>query len=340
MVATLHLVIETLAVDRWTLGRWLGVLAQAALVLFVLHIRFSAAWQLVCVGLALAVRILIRVPLPALCRAAIPTLLLGVGVLVLRAYQKAAVEPGYAEVGGARHVFWHSVYTGLAFNPDVAREQKLRTDDWSIYWATSRFLHERGRDAEWQAMGGTRLRQPDETTLQFEKYDRVVREMFLTLASERPGAVLASVLYYKPVAWTGCVGWLLGLGGCPDPTRLWLGAAEELHEMDRRMHVDGCFVKPWRWECLAVLGLLACWAGGALIACRWWLLGVAGLFTSCSLLPVLLGYPTPHTIEDGLIALLMMTGVATALCAVNVARRFVVGWVWIRPASLTSVSPN
>jgi hypothetical protein len=129
------------------------------------------------------------------------------------------------------------------------------------------------------------------------------------------------MLYYKPVAWAGCVGWLMRLCDHPDTAVLWPGAAEEFGDMGEQMETNGRFVKPWRWESLAVLGLLACWGGGALRACRWWQLGVAGLFTFCSLLPVLLGYPTPHTIGDGLIALLMIIGAGTAVGLVSVAAR-------------------
>ena len=154
MIACLHIVI---AVLRWRLtGKQIAlVVLQACVVIFVIHVRSSAVWQVGAVGVALLVVVACRgcaqaPPLRRFAMGAWPLAALVVGLVGLNGYQKVAYAPEYHrgdQILG--HVFWHSFYSGLAFHPELARRFELKIDDVSIVRATGRFLIARGRGDEW-----------------------------------------------------------------------------------------------------------------------------------------------------------------------------------------------
>jgi hypothetical protein len=269
----------------------------------------------------------------------VPALLLLGAAGTFAAYRHAVMANEYREQGGATHFFWHSVYTGLAFHPGLADEQKLAVDDLSVYLAAQQFVQAQGHQAEWLALGGTLPPQPITWQyLHYERYDQVVRDMFIHVCRERPGAVALTALYYKPRAFFSYAAWLMQLIDAPPTVAvLWHESDEQLAQMAVDMQVDGNFVKPWRWEVVAVLLALACWAGPSLIGHWRRVIGIAFLIFVFSLTPGVLGYPTPHTICDGLIVLIM-TGFAAALVSVAWLATYLARVVRILP--FTSLRPS
>jgi hypothetical protein len=336
VIATLHLVLDTLAAEPWTPGRVLAVLLQAALLGFVLHIRFAAIWEVLCVLAALAAVVAHRIRRGAgtrpLWQATVPSVFLLGASAGFGAYQESVLADQYRTEGGVAHVFWHSVYTGLSYHPDLARKQHLAVNDLSVYLAAERFMASEGRSAEWADLGGTT---PEEdarwTHLQYERYDQVVREMFQKVCRERPVAVALAALYYKPRAFLGYAAWLLQLTKAPPQAAvLWDNSPQQFGKMANIMAMEGKYIRPWRWEVMAVLLLLAGWAGASIRQHWRRALGVGLLLFAFSLVPSVLGYPTPHTICDGLVGTAVPLYLATILIAYGLTLLF---------RSLTAIHP-
>lgn len=314
MVATLHLVLEVWSAERRGWLALLGIGGQALFLLFVLHLRFSAMWELLCVFGAFGILLVRRgwAGLAPRRRGEIVPALLAVGLLLagwasLGIYKRTVYAPDYFTKGGPSHFFWHSVYTGLAYSPELAREKGIRIDDLSVYDGTERFLKENGRLEQWEALQGSQ-----------DLYDRAVRDMFIHTCRERPGAVLLSLVYHKPLALAQYVAWHFRLvADAPRQDILWENAEKEMPWMSAEMDRTGKSFRLLRLECLLPLGFLAFWARRSLREHSRKLAGICALFFACSLMPGLGGYPTAHTIWDALIVvgMLFYLGLVAGLAA-------------------------
>lgn len=301
VVATLHLVLETRSGESLWPVRWLGVAYQTAMILFVLHIRFSAIWEVLCVaGVAatVAFRLWRQDGLgKRLLAAAVPAVLLLAGTCGLSAYKRSAISRAYYSGGGASHVFWHSVFSGLAFSPVLGPKFGIGIDDVSIYDCTHRFLVERGQGRRWEKMGRSE-----------QRYDQAVRDMFFTTCLEYPREVFSTYVYHKPRALVLYIAWLMRLADDPpDVQVLWTRANEELDGITARMDRYDRSFRLFRPGCFVLLLLTLLWAHRSV---RAHMRDVAAAFVplaACSLMPSLLGYPTSHTINDALVCFGMLT---------------------------------
>jgi hypothetical protein len=299
MVAALHLALDVVLPRPGAL-RWLTLFAQAALLFFTLHIRFAAIWQVIGVAmvyvLALAWRYYVRPQAEAgtvrWSPSLVPVLLAVLAAMSLGVYKRTVYAEKYFVLGNDAHVFWHSVYSGLAFSPELAERYGLRIDDASIFTATQRYLLKRGRVDEWQQLQGAN-----------GLYDTAVRGMFFHTLRHRLGTVVLAVVVHKPLALLHYLGWFMRLEKEPPCVNvLWDGAADELRGMADQMEEDGSFFRPFRLECLLPLVVFIAWAWRD-VGPHWkrWAAAFA-VFLGCSALPSLLGYPTAHTIGDFVIA--------------------------------------
>jgi hypothetical protein len=127
---------------------------------------------------------------------------------------------------------------------------------------------------------------------------------------------MLTTIYYKPRALLAYAAWLMrATRAIPHPAEMWEGSAEQFQEMSQAMNAEQKYMNVWRWEALAMLFALAWWAGAGLLAHWRRALGIGLLLFVLSLTPGVLGYPTPHTICEALIALSMLAylGVILAL---------------------------
>lgn len=318
MVAALHLALEVL-LPRPSWWCWPLAVLQAGVLFLVLHIRFTAIWQVICVTGVFAVALGWRLlaawikrdgqarPWPT----PVPVLLALLAALGLGAYKRTFYSPNYFAMGTEAHIFWHSLYSGLAYSPELAEEYRLRIDDQSVFWATQRFMFAQGRADEWREFGDG-----------CERYERGVRSMFFHTLRERPVAVAQSLLYYKPAALVHYLAWFLRLADRPPSAHvLWDGAEEQLRFMAVQMDGGGKFFQPFRIECVLLLTVFLAWAWRS----DWghWRRGTAAFaaFAACSALPSLLGYPTAHTVGDPLIAVGMALYFGAAASAAGLLRR-------------------
>jgi hypothetical protein len=313
MVAALHLALDVVLPrpGRWA---WLLTLGQALILTYTLHIRFAAVWQVICVGAVFCLAWAWRLAAPRLTGARpeirpalLPVILVVLGVLGLGEYKRQFYNPDYFKAGIDAHVFWHSVYSGLAYSPELAEEYEIKIDDVSIFWATRRFLLEHGREDEWHALRGSN-----------GLYEQAVRSMFFCTLRERFGAVVRAVVWDKPRAMLHYVAWFMRLTEeSPSPEVLWKGGGAQMRLMATRMDEEGKFFQPFRVECVLALALFVAWAWRG-VGPRWKLWTAAfAVFVACSAMPSVLGYPTAHTVGDMVIAagMALQVGAAATLAA-------------------------
>ena len=311
MVATLHLILETVSQSRRGAARFAALVMQTVILILMLYTRFSTIWEVFCVC-ASFVGVTIcwwegyrgEEPARRILTAAVPAILVLTGSFALRFYKQAAISPKYYAEGGASHVFWHSAFGGLAFSPELAKEYDIRIDDVSVIFATRRFLLEHGNASRWARI------QSD------KQYDAAVRDMFLATCRERPEAMLLLVVYHKPLALARFTGWLMRtVPEAPLVNVLWPTSDKELQVVTECMDREDKSLRLFRPECIVVLAIFVLSAHCGL--CRHWrkIAVVLALLVPCSLMPSLLGYPTPHTISDALVGMGMFAYLAGMLAA-------------------------
>lgn len=135
------------------------------------------------------------------------------GYVGVHLYQKYGLPEEYRRGDQiATRVFWHNIFSGLAFHPDFGERYQLRIDDSSVFAATGEYLAETGRYDVWQDMGGE---VEGFAGLNFTKYDPIVREMLIARCTTYLGECVEAMVYYKPVALAGNLAWLYGLRPLP-----------------------------------------------------------------------------------------------------------------------------
>jgi len=289
--------------------------AQSMIFLLCVHMRSSILSQLLAVQIAAAAATLLfllrRRRLPAEARMSLcagvgiwwPGLVLAMGFGALTLYQKRAYAEEYRrgdELSG--HVFWPSLYSGWAFQPELARRENLRIDDVSVMAAAGRYLEVRDRHREWTELGGD---SPRYTRIRWTPYERVVREMYLDTWKNGPGLCVRGILVHKPVAMFHYGIWLAGFRTAPPYLPLMHHAVARQHlAMSKRLENHR---KPLRLFYLAVL-LFA--AGTGVILASLFRTPHPGQsrrilgFLGGGLASALIVYPVPHTMGEGLVALL------------------------------------
>lgn len=310
MIATLHCLLSVLdgPLNR---ERSLWFLLQTLLIIFVVHIRSTALWQVQILGLVcffVLARQVWRSSEQALVARMRQCVVLGGGPLLivvaaycgLQAYRAQAYPEEYKRGDQiATRVMWHNVFSGLAFNPALARDLQLRIDDVSIIRATGVYLNDQHRAQDWESMGGLTK---NYSGVRWTEYDLAVRDMFLHTCRHRPVDCFLAAAYYKPRSLVGHLAWLFGLRSLPPNLHLFtspdVGAvvADQVVQATKKMNHQGVRQGPWAPMPLLLMGLFlipfahAARRGPAVVA-------AVALFSG-SLVPVLVGYPATHTIAE------------------------------------------
>jgi hypothetical protein len=348
MVACLHLILFALR-PKATIFQFALVIAQAALIIFTVHLRTTTMWQTTTIALisgwsavvawrvgvshGLASRIW---QLRALV-AGVPLLLIVVGQLGLRTYQSRAFpEDYYRGDHMVTRVIWHSLFLGLAFNPQFAERYKIRLDDFSVVRALGEYLREQGRGDEYTAL----LAGPTPASgIYWGSYDPMVREMLVSRCTTHLTECLAAVGYYKPRSLAGNLAWVYGLRPEPPDLDIWVAtesidggpitpeSAEVVKAQflatSRRLDETGLRAFLWTPAVLLLMlpfGIFLTRASRHDLAYVW--VGAAALFAG-SLIPTVIGFPGPHTVADAatasgmLIYLALCSGLAVGLRALS-----------------------
>ncbi|HZO30381.1 MAG TPA: hypothetical protein VFH48_30795 [Chloroflexota bacterium] len=349
MIACFHLLVYLLQPSVRPVDVTL-VAFQALLIVFTVHLRTTAQWQVVIVVLVTLVAITVRTYrdrhpsiVEALSRqasTAIPLSMLAIGLLGLQLYRALAYPVEYQRGDQIlTRGFWHNIVSGLAFHPTFAEREQLRIDDVSIMRAVGRNLIAQGRDDDWVAMGGET---PNMAGLRWVPYELAARQFLMQVCRGEPDVCLSNAFYYKPRSLVGLLAWSSGLREVPPDLTQFVsrdggGAVRgQMLALNDRLRAEHAFAEPWRVEGLLIGGLLT--VALALAPRRdAVLILTAGLALAFgSLLTTVIGYPAPWTIVDPAIAIASVLYLSCGLGLAFIARRLTRRWR-ARAASSTTI---
>jgi hypothetical protein len=292
------------------------VLIQAAIVIFAVHVRASAVWEIIAVLLAtcgvvvhrwyrrrtiercaknesagawqVAARVMpVVTPILALC----------LGWAALAHVQRAVYAPEYArdeQIAG--HVLWHSIATGLGFQPEPARDFHFRVDDMSVMLATRRFLMDRDQPGTVDLVG---LTDPGVTKIRYAAYDQVVGALVWDICRTRVRECVEAVLFYKPAAYIWNVAFLMGLSATPPTPELQDPVAlQQLIKMGSQMRERGANANPLRLAAILPVLAISLFFARDLVAFAAPIAVATAIIVLGSLVPVLVIYPVPFTVAD------------------------------------------
>ena len=319
MVACLHclLAVWSPSPDRRVL---VTAAIQLALIFLVVHLRSTAAWQVTIIALsALFVIILSRREISqqsASAKRRFPSgaivLLVGIvaGVLTLQVWRHVAYPDDYRRGDQIlTRVFWHNIYSGLAFSDVIRERESLRIDDVSVIRATGRYLVSEGRDEEWAGVGGLT---DNFSGIRWAPYDDVVRQMLSHTCKTLLYECLVEAPKQKLLALGGTLAWLFGI--ISEPPRLELFSSVDVGdtvraqvlEATRMLDERGQRRSPLTWRVLVVLLAFLSFA----LVSRSQFPVMPGLCLALgSLIPTLAGYPAAHAVaEPALAAGLLLHG--------------------------------
>jgi hypothetical protein len=323
LVACLHCLYFTL----WPQVTPVGVgslMLQIVILVFTIHLRSVAIWQVALITLAGAAhcssrereevhdpgRVGLRFRFHLRPATLLPALLALIGLLGLSQYRKSFYHERYrnGEVMTTRP-FWHNIISGFAFQPYLARRYQLKVDDSSEAHATGRFLTEEGRGAEWSAIGGMMMTEPwiwssGFSRLRLGAYDRLAREFFWSVAYQHPFAFLSTFVYYKPVSLVRHLLWVYGFRRDIPDIAIFVspdvGDAMAVQLAGMQENVDRLHLRFSLWNPAALLTGLALaliWSSSPLRRSPRQFQPVAWVVAG-SLLPSVVGYPGMHTIAE------------------------------------------
>jgi hypothetical protein len=327
MVACLHCLLFMAGSLRERVSVWqIGLVAlQIGLIAFTIHLRATTIWQIMTiVGFGILVLIAARFRPFGVTMASWRSTGLAVGATIglavagylgVQAYHAVALPEEYRRGDEiATRVFWHNIFSGLAFHPDFAERYQLRIDDASVFAAMRDYLTETGRYQVWLEIGGEA--QVEFRGLKFAKYDPLVRELLIARCSTYVRECAEAMLYYKPVALAGNLAWLYGLQPLPPyldivvPMRLGeAGAQVKYQYIEATQLMDEHGQRAYLWTPLALLVIAPFVVLLALEPRR----SVWAAFAACialvlgSTIPTVVGYPVPHTILEPAMAFGMVT---------------------------------
>lgn len=345
IIACLHCVLYS-----WKRARspWdaVALVCQVAILIFVLHLRSTAIWQVVLVlfmGIMSVAVLWYRrryreAPrYPNASALLLPAAFVIVGLVGLNVYRAVAFPVEYRDGEQiTTRVIWHNIYSGFALHPKLAEEESLRIDDWSLFAAAGRYLTERGELEKWKEMGGE---SPSFSKLKWTAYDRVSRDMVFHTCIEQPVACLETFFIYKPYYFVDTLLWFYGLKSYPAVGDVFVSSyfgdvvKTQIISATTQLQERHLTATPWGSGFIWMLLLLII---GAVLAQpqeddvdkNETFLSLA-LLALASTLPSFIGYPAPHGMLDSVVA-------------INAAFQFAVFFVLITllEAALTRLQPS
>lgn len=330
MIAFMHCLMF-LFETKTSIWRLVAVALQVAIIVFVIHVRSTTMWELTLVVGGCAVALLLRkgptLDVLSTSRvrfarwpAAVPLIAAAAFMGVLKLHQAYGFpEEYYRGDQIVTRVFWHNIYSGLAFSPGFARRDSLKVDDFTTLEATKKYLLDNGREKDWDATGGN---SPGYTAMRWQFYEVAVKELFFARCTEHFGDCVAAFAYYKPVSMIKNLLWMTGLRKLPPDMDIFTSkhpeigtvVKEQFIEMTRLLDVNKERGRRWFRGMLFLAIVFA--VLGKLRRRRSEMLPVivtAIVLAVGSTIPSILGYPAPHTIAEVALAAPLLLVVLAAL---------------------------
>ena len=202
---------------QWSWTGQLLATPQAALIAGVCQVRLSATWTIVCIALLAGWTVAACRTRGSLAAAIVPLLVTGALFLAFATHQRQRLsEQQRAEVT-SRHVFWHSLHTGFAVNPELARQYQLGFADLPSYLAVMREVAYFDPH-RMQAVFGTDGSVFHVSLVNWHEYERAARAVVWRMVRKEPWAVIRAFLYDKPLMLIRTLAWATGASEVPVQT--------------------------------------------------------------------------------------------------------------------------
>ena len=306
---------------QWSWTSQLLAAAQAALIAGVCQVRLTAAWTIVCIAILAGWAVVAGRTRGSRAAAIVPLLVTAVLFLAFATYQRQRVSEQDRAVLQSRHVFWHSLHTGLAVNPVLARQYQLGFADLPSYQAVMRdvAIHDPDR---MQAIFGTNDSLIWVTRINWHEYERAARDVVWRMVRDEPRAVIAAFLYYKPLMLMRTLAWATGAWEVPVETIAmepeWLSTPAQRTAGDEYL----------RWfrpapACLFLLGAVAAaWRRGSSAepVARGSLWLVVPVMFVASLIPAFFVWPAFHWSADAMLTTGLLVYTVLAWVAASIVK--------------------
>jgi hypothetical protein len=209
-IPLVHLSLVMIDRHRLTAPRVAAAAVQAVLVAFSIHVRSSEWWQALAIG-GVATWVFMRDRSPR--DVFWPCAVVVAALVGLDVYQRIAVDDVYNESHLRHRVFWHNVGIGFALNPNLARIYSLQLDDLPMIRLVRRRLADSARSEDLARL----FRPPGQEdylhlgiTKDFSGYERVAREVVLSIVWHHKWEALRTFVYDKPRVLMMQVAWAIG----------------------------------------------------------------------------------------------------------------------------------
>jgi hypothetical protein len=332
MIACMHCILYFFEsrVDRKKIA---ALILQIAIMVFVLHIRSTAMWELALVfgisAIALlwrkgpAARYFMKIPFfknrwPS----AIPLIVMIFMLLLLNLHRTYGFPEEYHRNGEAvTRPFWHNIFSGFAFHPAMSERYQLKVDDFTVLLATKQYLLENNRADAWEAAGGN---SPNYTGMRWKAYDDAVRDMLFARCQQYFSECLTTFVYYKPLSMIRNVLWVSGWIKLPPDVDKFVSRFPEIGTVVKEQFIETSrkldrhkerghmwlsymsaiivafvlltILRPRKDELLPVLA-------------------TAGVLAAGSTVPSIVGYAAPHTIAEAALAIPLFLVILLAVFA-------------------------
>ena len=252
------------------------------------------------------------------CRLLWPAVVVVAAIAGLEIYQRASFDRVYASTHIQHRIFWHNVGIGFALNPTLAAKYALTLDDMPMIQLVRRRLVDTGRAADLDEVfrpAGQEDYAFNGIAKDFVRYERIAREVVLSIVWHDTGQALKTFVVDKPRILFRQLAWAAGYGGYSIGDLYLTGQAQAL-ATEKSRAADAIYLNPFGpWASAALIAVVLLGAGKTTDYIT--LVALAAAIGMASLLPAMVAYPIVSAIGVALATLpFFMLAVAALLVQV------------------------
>ena len=339
LVAIFHLSFAMIDRQPLTAVNLLAVAVQCALITLSIDVRTTEWWQVMTIA-GVGIFLLswagpfrpgnnggLERTAPRL-KVVWPCAVLGVALVAFTISQYMAVDDVYGRSHIRGRIFWHNVGTGFALNPVLAQKYSLAIDDMPMIRLVRQRLVQTNRAGDIDVVfrpAGQEDYQYSGIAKDFVRYERIAREVVLSIAWNDKYETLRTFLVDKPRLLMMQLAWAAGYQGYSIDDLYLAGQIGALVD-ERKRPEQSIYLNPFRPWILAgvVVALLLVGSVGARSA-EYQEMALLSLWTTVvSLLPAMIAYPIISAIGLVLVTvplLILALGVWLVAAAVAISAR-------------------
>jgi len=204
----------------------------------------------------------------------------------------------------ATRVFWHNIFSGFAFNPNMSSRDNLHIDDFTTLEAVEIYLKQNSRESEWELIKGS---SSNYTTLSWAPYELVVKELVKDRCALYFYDCFTTFFWYKPIAMIENIAWVYGLKQYPPNMDIFVSKHHEIGTVVKEQFIftsnqlDRYGERGIYWILRIFIFALIFYLLARIYPCKEKALPVvatSGILFIGSMAPSIVGYAAPHTIAE------------------------------------------